>query len=454
VGVLFPAAFLVRYFNATIFRPMASIPSPIPPSAPKKTTPLGRVFEAFTNQDFRRIWYFYVINALGMNMDMVAQGWLVLEITDDSAFWVGAVVGLRGVGQIGFGAVGGLLADRFDRRAVLAAVQAGRAIIFGALGLLVVTDQIQLWHVLPVAVISGMLMATMLPAGEALVYDAVGPKRLLNATAFKSGAWRLAGIVSSLAAGFVISAFGTGWCYLLVAALMVVSPLPLLWVKTRYSAPSARKSVWQTLSEGVSYASKSPPVRSLLIFSMALEMFGYSYYAMLPVIAKEVLHLEADGLGYLSAASNVGGVLSILLLAAMSDFKNRTLIVVVCGLFTGAFLILFAMSSWFVGSLVLVGLIGASLSAYDPTMSASLQTLTADAMRGRIMGLYGLTFGFTPVGGFVAGSMASAASAPFAVGAGGVMVLACVGLILLPTRSLWRTSQPAAPWPQGAPGAP
>jgi MFS family permease len=282
---------------------------------------------------------------------------------------------------------------------VLAAVQAGRAIIFGALGVLVVTDQIQIWHVLPVAVVSGMLMATMLPAGEALVYDAVGPKRLLNAVAFKSGASKLSGIVSSLAAGFVITAFGTGWYYVLVGALMVVSPLPLLWIKTGYTALRNRKSVWQTLSEGVAYASKSPPVRLLLVFSMAMEMFGYSYFAMLPVIAKEVLHLEADGLGYLSAASNVGGVLSILLLAAISDFRNRTLIVVVCGLCTGAFLILFAMSSWFAVSLVLVGLIGAALSAYDPTMSASLQTLTADAMRGRIMGLYGLTFGFTPVGG-------------------------------------------------------
>jgi len=147
---------------------------------------------------------------------------------------------------------------------------------------------------------------------------------------------------------------------------------------------------------------------------------------MLPVMARDVLHVGAEGLGALSAAGGAGAMLSTIVVAGLGDFKNKGLLLLVTAAGAGVFILLFAASPWYLASMVLVAGVGASLMAYDATMGTLLQLLSTDAVRGRMMGLYGLTFGFTPVGGFLAGAIGTLIGVPFAVGLGGAIILAYV----------------------------
>ena len=142
----------------------------------------------------------------------------------------------------------------------------------------------------------------------------------------------------------------------------------------------------------------------------------------MPVMARDVPHVGATGLGYLSAASGIGSTLSTLAVAGLGDFKSKGALLTGAAFCAGVSLVLFAFSPWFAVSLVTVALAGGALMAYDVTMGTMLQLLSPNEMRGRVMGVYGLTFGFTSVGGFLAGSVAAILSAPIAVAAGGVII--------------------------------
>ena len=364
---------------------------------PQPTSRLGRLFIALTNKDFRRIWAFYIFNYLGMTMEMLAQGWLVLEVTD-SAFWVGGVAGLRGAGQVLFGIVAGVIVDRFNRRLILAIAQIVRALIFLVLAALLLTGGMELWHILVSTVILGMLMATVLPSGEAMIYDTVGPRRLLNAVAITHGAFSIARIPGSIMAGFLIDQWGMGYCYLAMTAVMLLSPLPVLFVRTRYQRPPADGSLWKNAREGLAYVSRTRPIRSMLMFSAVVELFGFSYFVMLPVVAREVLNVGATELGYLSAAGSIGGVVATVMMAALSETRSKGLLLAGAGAAAGVSLFFFGLSSWYTLSLILSALVGLCLTSYDAAMGALLQLLSIDRMRGRVLGLYSLTFGFTPLG--------------------------------------------------------
>ena len=423
-------------------RPDADTRQNPPPARPdpgidtyRPNSRLGRLFIALTNRDFRFIWFFYILNYLGMTMEMLAQGWMVLEITD-SVFWVGGVAGLRGAGQVMFGIFAGAIVDRFNRRVILTIAQMLRAVIFLGMAILLLTGGIELWHILVSTVMLGMLMATVLPSSEAMIYDTVGPRRLLNALVITHGAFSIARIPGSILAGFLIDGFGLGYCFVAMTAVMLVSPLPILIVKTRYQRPPDSGGLWKNVREGLSYASRTSSIKSLLIFSAVVELFGFSYFVMLPVIAREVLDVGASGLGYLSAAGSIGGVLATVIMAALSESRSKGLLLAASGAAAGAALFIFGFSSWYTASLFLAALVGLCLTSYDAIMGATLQLLSIDRMRGRILGLYSLTFGFTPLGGFVSGVIATFTSAAFAVSTGGVVIMAAVAVMLATYKGL------------------
>jgi len=174
-----------------------------------KRTSSPRLFLAFEVVEFRWFWSSILFSSMSMGIRMLAQGWLVLEITD-SPFWVGAVAGLQGLGLVGFGAFGGTIVDRFDKRKVLATVHligGGMAFLTGAL---VITGYVELWHMLIISLIQGLLMATQLPASNSLAYQIVGPQRLLNAMATRLMAMNISRIIGSLIAGALITKYGVG----------------------------------------------------------------------------------------------------------------------------------------------------------------------------------------------------------------------------------------------------
>ena len=403
---------------------------------------LLRLFPVFDNPGFRWLWASNVAASLGMSMEMLAQGWLVLDTTD-SALWVGVVAGLQGVGQVSFGALGGVIADRFDRRHGLMASLFLRGCVALLLGIAVVTDNLNLGMLLGAALVQGILQSVNLPTNNALIYDVAGRARLLNATAARMMAFSLARIPGSLLAGLLISQAGVGWCYLVLAGGMFTGALPLVRVPRGQRAAPSQASLWRTLEEGVRYALGNRRVGSLLFLSLLMEAFGFSFHIMLPVMARDVLGVGATGLGVLSAAWSVGALVSLLILAALQDYKALGAFMAVTAAGAGLSLLLFALSPWFLLSVGLAALIGSTLFTYDVTMASLLQLLSSDAMRGRVLGLYGLTFGFTPGGGFIAGVVATVMNPPFAVGMGGTIILVWVLRIWSSVRRYRRDDETA-----------
>lgn len=395
--------------------------SPVPAQRTARQAGLSRLFLAFDSLPFRWLWGSMFFGSLSMTVRMLAQGWLVLELTD-SPFWVGVVSGLQGVATVAFGAPGGALVDRLERKQVLIWMQAASGAITLAIGVLAVTHHVALWHLLAASLASGAMQAVQMPASNALVYDAVGPQRLLNAMASRMIAWNLTRIIGSLVAGGLIASLGVGSSYLFAAGSAYVGVLCLLFMKGRFLAQGRKDPFWRSVRQGIVYTWGRRDIRRLLLLSVLVETFGFSHSIMLPVMARDVLHAGALGLGVLSAASGVGAMASNLGVAAVGDYQGKGKLLAGAALIAGVSLLLFALSPWFALSTLLVGMVGAALMAYDVTLVTVLHLLVTDDVRGRVMGLYGLTFGFTPIGGLIAGAVASAASAPFAIGLGGVVV--------------------------------
>jgi len=368
-------------------------------------------------------------------MEMLAQGWLVLEVTG-SPFWVGAVAGARGAGMVVSAPLGGVLADRLDRRWSVFVLQLVRALLLVGLGLDVLFGETVLWRVLGAVFLIGVFQGLYLPANNSLIFDIVGERRVLNAMAARATSFNVARILGSLAAGAMIVAFSTSSVFLVVGGSMFIAPLLLLPITSIAPRLGSTQPFWANLKAGVGYAVRSGPVRALLALSIVMEMFGFSYVVILPVFAENVLHVGASGLGYLSAAGGGGAMIGSLAVAALGDFEHKIRLLLVTAGAAGVALLLFAFSPWFAASLALSVVVGAALMSYDATMAALLQLVSVPGMRGRIQGLYGLTFGFNHLGGFLVGAVAVVATPPIALAAGSVAMVAFVVGLVRVDRSL------------------
>jgi len=396
------------------------------------------LFPIFRDRSFRWLWFSNFLVSLVMSMEKLAQGWLVLETTD-SAFWVGAVAGLMGLGQVGFGAIGGVIADRFDRRLSLSITLFLRGCTAFSMGALVFLGQASLIPILTIAFVQGAIQGVSMPTNNSLIYDLAGRERLVNATVARMMALSLSAIPGALFAGLLISQTSVAWCYFVVAIFAYLSIIPLLAVRSgRTVLGSQIQSFARNLREGIAYVLRHPRLGPLLVLSVLMETFGFSFHIILPVMARDVLGVDATGLGVLSASWNVGAFASILGLAVLRDFKYLGVLMIGAASGAGFVIILFAFSPWFAVSVGLSMLIGGVLFAYDVTMGSLLQLLSSDAMRGRVLGLYSLTFGFTPLGGFIAGAIAAAMNPPFALGVSGMVIIVWTARLFGPMRRIRR----------------
>ena len=401
----------------------------------RASTVVSRLLIAFESTEYRWLWASSFFSSMTLVTGQLAQGWLVLRITD-SPLWVGLVAGIQGLGLVSFGAFGGTLVDRLDARKVLALAYLINASLVLALGVLELSGNIALWHLLVAAVFQGGCNAVQLPALNTMIYRIAGPQRLLNAIAARMMAMNLSRLVGSLAAGGLIAKFGVGSCYLYAGSSTYVAVALLLLVKGTFRDPSNREPFWHSMGQGLKYVWSNKPIRMLLLLSLAMEAFGFSHFVMIPVMARDVLHVGPSGLGYLSAASGFGAMVSTIIIASLGDYKHKGALLVATAGAAGLSLVFFALSPWFLVSLVAVTMVGGSLMAYDVSIGTVFQLLNPDAVRGRVLGLYGLTFGFTPVGGFLAGAIAFAVSAPFALSIFGVLIVANILRISRPVIRL------------------
>ncbi len=381
-----------------------------------------------TDGRFRLLWSGGVLAIFGHVMYSMVHGWLTLSVTG-SPFWVGASSGMVGIGLLAFGILGGLVADRFRRSLAVAFSELVMGLRSVILAFLVLSGQVELWHLLAGSLVTGLSEAVRIPSMFALNIDVVGRQRLLSATAANFASFGVAGIVAPLAAGALVDRWDIGWAYMVMAAFHLLSAAVMLRLKApppagRTEADAPPLSPWRSIREGIVHILSTPWIRTLLAMQLVGEAFGWSHITMLPVMARDVLGVEAQGLGYLMAASHAGFLMGNLSLSALGDLRHKSRMAVAGYGGYGLLLMLFAASRSFPLSLALLAAAYAVVSLYEANLHTMVQAAVPDRMRGRVISFQALTWGVTGFSGFYMGAAARRFGAPVAIAVGGAVVLA------------------------------
>ena len=386
------------------------------------------LFSALNNSNYRWYWFAAFFSSMSSGVNLITQGWLVLEMTDDP-LWVGLLAGITGVAQISFSTFGGVIVDRWNKRVTIIIIQFFTGLLGLILTLLLIYNHLDLWHLAIAAMFNGILQSVRIPTGNSIVFSIVGSKSILNALASQLIGFNTSRMIGSILAGTVISVFGIEFSYLLVMLSSWIGAVLFLFMGGNYESIVKSDSFWKSLREGIKYSWNDKSILLLLFISALIELFGFSFFIMLPIIAKEILGLNAQGLGYLSAANALGSTISTILVASLGDFKYNPHLLLFSAICVGVSLMIFAFTDFIILSFILSFIIGAFLMSYDASMGSLLQLLCTDEIRGRVLGLYGLTFGFTPLGGFFMGAISSIFSPAMALGISGVSIMMTITFV-------------------------
>ncbi len=401
----------------------------------------GQVFRALRNRNYRLFWTGSFLSNIGTWMQSVAQGWLVLQLSN-SPFWLG-VVGFAGsLPILVFSLVGGVVADLFDRRKLLLLTQT--ALMGLALGLGVLTELrlVTVGHIAGLALLSGVMTALTLPTYQAIVRDLVEPEDLMNAIALNSIQFNLSRMIGPTLAGFAVGAIGVAGCFYLNAVSFLALIFALCRIRLpRVSATPTTNSLWEGFLEGLAYVRTQGRILRLLSIVAAISLFGLPYITLLPIFARDILRCGATGLGYLMASSGLGAVLGALVLARLGNFRYKGALAVLGGMAFGLATFGFALSRTFSSSLLFLCIDGWAMVSSVAVVNTLLQTHVPGHMRGRVMSMYTLSFmGMMPIGNLLMGTLAEWIGAPWALALGGVSITVFVAGIAASARDLWRLS--------------
>ena len=398
------------------------------------------MFRALSHRDFRLFWIGAFLSNVGTWMQAVAQGWLVLLLTN-SAFWLGLDGFFATAPGFIFTLLGGVFADLIDRRRLLIVTQVIAGVAALGLAVLVYTDLVNRWMVLGFSFITGCCMALASPSFLAMTYDLVGREDLANAIAMNSTQFQLSRVVGPALAGVAFEVFGLAGCFF-ANGLSFVAVVAALWVVRPEGQPAPKHSVrdrralWGDLTEGFRYVRNRPRVSSLLLMSACNSLFGAPYFTLIPIYARDIFHLGETGLAIMMSAAGVGAFLGALLVAYLGDFKRKGWFVLGGAIAFGLFIINFAISSEFWLSLVFLFGIGFSIVVSVALTNTLLQKLVTDQMRGRVMSMFMLSFiGALPIGSILAGTASKQFGPQRTLATGGlIIVIIATGVMIFNRR--------------------
>lgn len=400
----------------------------------KSESMLRRLFAGLRHRNYRLYWLGQLSSVLALNMELAAQAWLVFLLTD-SPLMLGMAGVAYAVPRVSLVLVGGAIADRADKRRIMVLTQSLLAVAYLVLGILVLTERIAFWHVLVFAFNSGFLRAFDRPSRYALLPEMVPREELANAVALGSSVWQACRLVGPGLAGVLIYWVGVGYTFVACFVSSVVAVALWAFIRTRPVVATAQGGMWSNIVVGLDFVRRNQLFYSLLGLTFFNSVFGMSYVILLPVFARSILGVDARGFGLLQSFSGVGALLGTLTVAYLAQAGRRGWQVLIGSATFGALLMLFAYSSWFPLSLGLIFFLGLFNQIYLTSINTILQLNLPYDLRGRVLGLFGLTWDLMPLGGAVAGAVAEYAGAPAAVALGGLLVamMGFYGMVRLPT---------------------
>ena len=391
---------------------------------------MPRMVRALRHRDFRLFWGGNLLSNVGTWMQNIAQGWLVLELSN-SAFWLGVVGFAASAPMLVFTLLGGVIADRVDRRRLMLRTQAAMMLFAFLLAGLTWAKAINVPEIVLLAFATGVAMSLNAPSYQALVPQLVPKEDLNNAIALNSAQFNFSRVVGPTLGGFAMAALGVGGNFFLngVSFLAVIFALR----KIHYPPPApddGSATMWQHLAEGFRYVYDRREMMTLITLVGLASIFGIPYLMFIPLFARDILHVRETGLGLLMAFSGLGALFGALTIAWLGRARRRGRFVVGWGVVFFTAIILFCFSRSFALSSALLMVIGYSMVLMVATVNALLQHLSSDQMRGRVMSMYATAFlGFAPVGSLIAGSLAGVMTAPRAIA--GMCALALVATLFL-----------------------
>ena len=393
-----------------------------PPVAELKGLP--RLLASFEAPGFKLMFASNSFAAVDMNVRAAVHGWLVLELSDDSEFWVGIYALVLGLGQVLFSMVAGAIVDRFQRRSVLLVEGALSATVASSLAVILYFDAATLSMVIALAFLIGCQRAVRFTAANRFVYDLVGANQLVNGVSL----WRVSAtpmmIFGALLAGALIDWVDIWAAYAFMGVSLALS-LPFLFlIRVRGRVERTSITLAQQTIDGVKLIGHHRPLRTLFTISVVMESLGFAFLIMIPVMAKNVLEVGGIGLGVLQAGVGVGSLAAAFVMAARGDVENKPRVVFVTAVGAGIALAGFAASRSLAVSFLLAAAVMAFLNAYDLTLGALMQLVAPPNLRGRAVSLHSLAISFTALGGFIMGVTGAVVGVPVVLAAsgGGIVV--------------------------------
>jgi len=387
------------------------------------------MFNAMRYRNYRLYWLGQLSSVLAQGMELVAQGWLILQLTD-SPFMLGLTGLAHAIPTIALTLVGGVIADRTDRRRIMILAQGTTACVFFGLATLIVTGLVQVWHVMLFAFLSGSLKAFDRPSRYALLPQMVPTEELASAVAMGSAIWQLSRLIGPGIAGTLIYVFGVGTTFYVCCLGSLTAVVLWLMIRMeRLPASNTNRGLLHHMADGLNFIKSNEIFYTLIGMTFFNSIFGLSYVILMPVFARDILQVGSQGFGFLQTTTGAGSLLGVLIVASLARSSRKGWQVIMGAAIFGISLIGFAFSPWYLLSLGLVFFIGLANQVYMTTIISILQLKVPDQLRGRVMSIFGLTWDLTPVGGTIAGTIAEFAGAPVAVAIGGFMVLAMASMV-------------------------
>lgn len=360
-------------------------------------------------------------------MFRVAQSWLVYELTG-SPLYLGYALAANAIPGIFFNLVGGVFADRMNKRLLVLCTQGVTGVLILVMAVMTLLGTIEVWHVLVLAFLVGAVEAFDNPARQAFFPHLIDRSVMTSAVALNSSIWQGTRITAPAIAGFLIDLVNTGTALLVSSLGLFVMAVVMLFLRVPPIPQGAPANPARAMWEGMTFIGKNGIFAFLIGMTFFNSFFGMSYVLLMPVFAVDVLDVGARGQGFLLGAGGVGSLATTVWLGARGGFQHRGLAIVGGAITFGLGVIAFGITSHFLGwyalALALMLMVGISNSIYMISIQSSLQMLVPDNVRGRVMGFYSMTWSIMPLGGLQAGALASVSwiGAPFAVAIGGAAV--------------------------------
>lgn len=365
-----------------------------------------------------------VASAFAMNMQIVAQGWLVYEMTSSAINLTWVTLSFQ-IPQVVFSLFGGVLADRMPKKPIMGLTPVLNGLTTAAMAVIIMFGEVSFWDFIWVGALNGTLMALSVPARTALIPEIVGESLMFNAMAFNMASWNLARILGPALAGFMIamfadgdtsSTFGVGLVYFVLSALYILSAVTVLFISHSGKPVDREKShPLHEIKEGLAYVIDSPIVGGLIFLSILPFLFGLTINTLLPAFSTDILKGGPDDLGLLMTGLGAGAIIGSLALANMSNLSKKGYWIIATGAGWGILVAIFSQTTTFAAATIVIALIG-FISAFNMSMNRSLIQLQVEQhMRGRIMSIDMMTHGLMPLGVLPIGYIAETISVPVAL---------------------------------------